>query len=44
MMLVLLVFVLVTVPAESGLTEILPEIFWQLRNLVYPFFYSPSIL
>ena len=42
MTLVIVVFVLVTIPAESSLNAILPDFYWQLRELIYPFFYSPS--
>lgn len=41
--LVVLIFVLVMVPAESGLAQVLPTGFWQLRGMIYPLFYSPSV-
>jgi hypothetical protein len=43
MMLVALVFALVTLPSEGRFYPILPSGFWRLRELILPFFYSPSI-
>lgn len=37
------VFVIVTVPAEGRLVTLLPEIFWKVREVIYPFFFSPSV-
>jgi len=37
------VFVIVTVPAEGRVTRVLPEVFWKLREVIYPLFFSPSL-
>jgi len=42
--LLVLVFVLVTIPAQSALNTYLPDVFWQLREMIYPLFYGPAIL
>lgn len=39
----LALYILVTVPAEGRLLSLLPSLFWQMRDMVYPFFYSPSL-
>lgn len=44
MTLVVSIFIVVTVPAEGRLLLVLPKLFWQLRGVIYPLFYSPSIL
>jgi len=36
-------FVIVTIPAEARLTRLLPEVFWKLREVIYPLFFSPSL-
>ena len=38
------VFVVVTVPAEGRLAGLLPVVFWKVRDVIYPLFFSPSIL
>jgi hypothetical protein len=43
MMLVTGVFALVTLSPEGRLYPILPPEFWNLRDLIHPFFYNPSI-
>ncbi len=35
-------YILVTVPNREPFTILLPELFWNIRNFVYPFFFSPS--
>jgi hypothetical protein len=37
------VFVIVTIPAEGRFTRLLPEVFWKLREVIYPIFFSPSL-
>lgn len=37
------VFVIVTMPAEGRFTRLLPEVFWKLREVIYPLFFSPSL-
>lgn len=37
------VFVIVTIPAEGRFTRLLPEVFWKLREVIYPLFFSPSL-
>jgi hypothetical protein len=37
------VFILVTVPEALRSSTVLPELFWRLRDLIYPLFYSPSL-
>jgi hypothetical protein len=37
------VFVIVTIPAERRFTGQLPEIFWKVREVIYPLFFSPSL-
>ena len=39
----LTVFILVTVPEALRTSTVLPELFWRLRDLIYPLFYSPSL-
>jgi hypothetical protein len=41
--LLILVFVIVTIPAEGRLTSLLPEAFWKVREVIYPLFFSPSL-
>lgn len=41
--LLLTIFVIVTVPAEGRITNLLPDVFWKIRELIYPIFYSPSL-
>lgn len=41
--LVVMVFILVMIPAESGLAQALPTGFWRLRDMIYPLFYSRSV-
>jgi len=41
--LLLTVFILVTVPETLRSSIVLPELFWRLRDLIYPLFYSPSL-
>lgn len=36
-------YILVTAPAEGRLPSLLPHLFWQIRDMVYPLFYSPSM-
>ena len=40
--LVISVFVIVTIPEEGRFPSLLPEIFWKLREVIYPLFYSPT--
>ena len=37
------VFVIVTIPARGRLTSLLPEVFWRVREVIYPLFFSPSL-
>ena len=37
------VFVIVTIPAEGRFAALLPEVFWKLRDMIYPLFFSPSL-
>jgi hypothetical protein len=37
------VFVIVTIPAEGRLNSLLPEVFWRVREVIYPLFFSPSL-
>lgn len=39
----IMIFVIVMVPAEGGIINPLPDIFWKIRELIYPIFYSPSL-
>jgi hypothetical protein len=39
--LVIMTFVIVTVPAEGRLIDLLPDMFWKLREVIYPLFFSP---
>ena len=41
--LLIVVFVFVTIPAEGRLTSLLPEVFWRVREVIYPLFFSPSL-
>ena len=41
--LVISVFVIVTIPEEGRFASLLPEVFWKLREVIYPLFYSPSL-
>lgn len=41
--LLIVVFVVVTVPTEGRLTSLLPGFFWKVREVIYPFFFSPSL-
>ncbi len=43
MAVVIIVFGLVMVPAESSLARVLPSAFWEARSAVYTLFYSPSV-
>lgn len=40
--LLIAVFVIVTIPADGRLTSLLPEVFWKVREAIYPLFFSPS--
>jgi hypothetical protein len=37
------IFVIVTIPAEGRLSSLLPEVFWRVREVIYPLFFSPSL-
>jgi hypothetical protein len=41
--LVIAVFILVMIPPESGLAQSLPEGYWQLREIIFPWFSSQSV-
>lgn len=41
--LLITIFVIVTVPAEGPITNLLPDVFWEMRELIYPILYSPSL-
>lgn len=41
--LLIVVFVIVTIPALGSTTGLLPEVFWRIRELIYPLFFSPSL-
>lgn len=41
--LVIIVFILVMIPPESALAQSLPAGFWQLREMIYPLFFSQSV-
>jgi len=36
-------YILVTVPPESRIASFLPSFFWHLREIIYPYFFSPSL-
>ena len=36
-------FVIVTIPAEGRLAMLLPDVFWKVREVIYPLFFSPSL-
>jgi hypothetical protein len=37
------VFVMVTIPVDGRLVNLLPDIFWKVREVIYPLFFSPSL-
>ena len=41
--LVISVFVIVTIPEEVRFTRLLPAVFWKLREVIYPLFFSPYL-
>ena len=41
--LVISVFVIVTIPEDVRFARLLPEVFWKLREVIYPLFFSPSL-
>ena len=41
--LLIAVFVIVTIPAVGRVTSLLPEVFWRVREVIYPLFFSPSL-
>ncbi len=41
--LLIAVFVIVTIPAVGRVTSLLPEVFWRVRDVIYPLFFSPSL-
>lgn len=40
--LIVLLYIFVTVPNREPFTSLVPEPFWNIRNIVYPLFFSPS--
>ena len=42
MALVMTLFILIMIPPDSSLARALPSAFWNLRSVVYSFFYSQS--
>jgi hypothetical protein len=43
-LLIVLVFVILTVPADGRMASTMPTLFWTLRDMIYPWFYSPSVM
>jgi hypothetical protein len=41
--LLIVVFVIVTIPEQGRLASLLPEAFWKVREVIYPLFFSPSL-
>ena len=41
-LLLVILYVIVTVPAREPLTSIMPSFFWNAREMIYPLFYSST--